>query len=102
VRRRSYTVRLLPSAEDDLTEIILFIAADNPIAAERILQRIQKNLSLLSSNPKLGRVSREELLARMGYRHLIVENYLIFYKTENRTIFVHRILDGVRDYLSLL
>ena len=100
--RPSYTVRLLPSAEDDLTEIILFIAADNPIAAERILQRIQKNLSLLSSNPKLGRVPREELLARMGYRHLIVENYLIFYEIENRTIFVHRILDGARDYLSLL
>ncbi len=42
------------------------------------------------------------MLARMGYRHLIVENYLIFYEIENRTIFVHRILDGARDYLSLL
>ena len=100
--RRSYSVRLLPAAEDDLTEIILYIAADNPIAAEKLLQRIQKNLSLLSSNPKLGRVPREEHLARMGYRHLIVENYLIFYEIENRTIFVHRILDGARDYLSLL
>ena len=100
--RRNYTVRLLPAAEDDLTEIILYIAADKPIAAERILQRIQKNLRLLSSNPKLGRVPREELLAHMGYRLLIVENYLIFYEIENRTIFVHRILDGARDYLSLL
>ena len=100
--RPRYSVRLLPAAEDDLTEIILFIAADNPVAAERILQRIQKNLDLLSSNPKLGRIPREELLARMGYRHLIVENYLIFYEIENRTIFVHRILDGAREYLSLL
>ena len=38
----------------------------------------------------------------MGYRLLIVENYLIFYEIENRTILVHRILDGARDYLSLL
>ena len=38
----------------------------------------------------------------MGYRHLVVENYLIFYEIENQTIFVHRILDGARDYLSLL
>ena len=100
--RPRYTVRLLPAAEDDLAEIILFIAADNPTAAEALLQRIQKNLSLLSSNPKLGRVPRAELLAGMGYRLLIVENYLIFYEIENRTIFVHRILSGARDYLSLL
>jgi len=38
----------------------------------------------------------------MGYRFLVVQNYLIFYTIEDRTIWVHRILHGARDYLSLL
>ena len=38
----------------------------------------------------------------MGYRFLVVQNYLIFYTVENHTIWVHRIIHGARDYLSLL
>jgi hypothetical protein len=43
--------------------------------------------------PHLGRVPKEEGLARLGYRYLAVEDY------EGSTIFVHRILRGARDYL---
>ena len=55
----------------------------------------------LVQNPRLGRIPYEEGLLRLGYRHLVVENYLIFYTIEGDTIYVHRILHGARDYLSL-
>lgn len=97
-----YQIRLLNIAEEDFTEIISFIAADNLTAAEAIANKIEKNLELLSENPNLGRIPREEEIRNLGYRYLIVQNYLIFYTIEERTIFIHRILHGARNYKTLL
>lgn len=94
-------LRLLRVAEDDLTEIVTYIAADRPSVAEALSTKIEKNLQLLARNPQLGRVPDEEELTRLGYRYLVVANYLIFYTMEGKTIYVHRILHGARDYLSL-
>jgi len=97
-----YQVRLLSIAEEDFTEVISFLAADNPTAADAIANKIEKNLELLSENPNLGRIPREEEIRNLGYRYLIVQTYLIFYTIEERTIFVHRILHGARNYKTLL
>jgi toxin ParE1/3/4 len=97
-----YQVRLLSIAEEDFTEIISFIAADNPAAADAIANKIEKNLELLSDNPNLGRIPREEEIRNLGYRYLIVQNYLIFYTIEEQTIFIHRILHGARNYKTFL
>jgi len=97
-----YQIRLLTIAEEDFTEIISFISAENPIEADAIANKIEKNLELLSENPNLGRIPREEEIRNLGYRYLIVQNYLIFYTIEGRTIYVHRILHGARNYKSLL
>ena len=97
-----YQVRFLSIAEEDFTEIISFIAADNPTAAFAMANKIEKNLELLSENPNLGRIPREEEIRILGYRYLIVQNYLIFYTMEEKTIFVHRILHGAQNYKTLL
>jgi toxin ParE1/3/4 len=102
VSQPEYSVRLLRIAEDDLTEIVAYIAADRPSAGEQLATRIEKNLHLLARNPQLGRIPDEEELLRVGYRYLVVENYLIFYTIEAKTILVHRTLHGARDYLNLL
>ena len=99
--RTEYTVRLLRVAEDDLTEIITYIAADRPSAAETVLLKIEKNLALLSKNPRLGRIPKEEELEQSGYRYLVILDYLVFYTIEGKSIYIHRILHGARDYLSL-
>jgi toxin ParE1/3/4 len=102
VKRRKYTVRLLRAAEDDFTEIVTYIAAQRREAAEALAQKIEKNLKLLAANPYLGRIANDSALIDLGYRYLVVENYLIFYVCEERTIFVHRIIHGARDYRGLL
>lgn len=100
--RRKYTIRFLQIAEDDFAEIITYIAADRPSAAEALATKIEKNIQLLSNNPYLGQIPKEEELAHLNYRYLVVENYLVFYTVERHTIYIHRILHGARDYLSLL
>ena len=102
MKKPSCAVRLLRAAEEDLSEIYEYIAADNLKAAEAILTRIEKDLELLAREPQLGRIPGDEELVRMGYRYLIVADYLVFYTFEEQTVLVHRIIHGARDYLRLL
>ena len=66
------------------------------------MARIEKALGLLKTNPLLGKRPTDELLSELGYRCLIVDEYLAFYTVEENIVFVHRILHGARDYLTLL
>jgi len=97
-----YQIRLLKIAEEDFTEIISFIANDNLDAAKNLADKIEKDLKLLSENPYLGRVPRDEEIKNLGYRFLIVQTYIIFYTIEDGSILVHRILHQARNYKSLL
>ena len=95
-------IRLLRVAEDDLTEIMLYIAADRPAAAAKITGLIEQKMILLADNPHLGSVPHDDSLARLGYRYLVVDNYLMFYVTEGQIIYIHRVIHGARDYTQLL
>ena len=97
-----YTVRLLTTAEQDFNEIIDYILLENTSAAISIADKIESNLQFLENNPQLGRIPDDQELLRLGYRYLIVLDYLIFYKIEDTTIIVYRILHGARNYKSLL
>ena len=97
-----YQIRLLRVAEEDFNEIISFIADDNPTAANSIADKIEKNIELLSENPMLGRIPRDEDIKNLGYRYIIIQNYIVFYTIEERTIFIHRILHGARNYKTLI
>ena len=97
-----YTIRLLRLAEEDLADALSYIAAERPLAAEALAAKIEKELSLLANNPYLGRVPDDEELTRLGYRYVIVEDYLVFYRIESASIIVHRIIHRPRDYSILL
>ena len=100
--KSKFQIRLLKIAEEDFTEIVSYIAADNKNAANTLANKIEKNLELLSENPKLGRIPRDEEIRNLGYRYIIIQNYIIFYTIGEKTILVHRILHSARNYKSLL
>ena len=102
MNKNNFSVRLLSIAEEDFTEIISFTASDNTKAAANLAGKIEKNLELLCNNPSLGKSPSDSDLKLLGYRYLIIENYLIFYTIEKRTILIHRMLHGARNYKSLL
>jgi addiction module RelE/StbE family toxin len=102
VIKNRYHIRLLKIAEEDLNEIISYISLDNPDAAEKLANKIESDIGLLSANPYLGRIPRDEDIGKSGYRYLIIENYLIFYTIEEKTIFVHRIIHGARNLRAIL
>ncbi len=96
-----YEVRLLRLAEEDLTEIISYVAADRPNMAEKLLDRFNIKLAVLAASPRVGHIPHESSLKLLGYRYLVLDNYLIFYVIDGSMIYVHRIIHGARDYKNL-
>lgn len=87
-------IHRLPKAKADLIEIWRHIARDNEAAADRLLDRIQSVLLMLSNQPDAGR-ARPEL--HDGLRSFPVGNYIIFYASGETTLTVVRVLSGFRD-----
>ena len=97
-----YSIRVLPIAEQDIQEIVLYVASENITAAYKLVDKIEENIERLSTHPFLGRTPTDQKLSTMGYRVIIVEDYLIFYTIRSRSILVHRIIHGARDLKGLL
>jgi len=97
-----YTVRLLSIAEQDLADLVSYLAAENVPAAAELFDRIEARLEALESHPFVGRVPHNAKLTALGYRVLVIDNYLVFYKVKGNVVLVYRILHGARDLLRLL
>jgi len=70
-------IRRMAQAEEDLIEIWIYIAQDNPVAADELLEEIERKCSLLADNPYLG-PAREDIAEDCRYSP--VGNYLILYR----------------------
>jgi addiction module RelE/StbE family toxin len=92
-----YQLRYLPIAQDDLLGIYDYIAQDSPTRAESFVDRLDKAIVNLETQPLLGRTPRHDQLREYGYRVLIVESYLVFYIIRNKTIEIHRVVHGSRN-----
>ena len=99
---RASRVRLLPVAEQDMVDAISYLAAESPPAARQLADRFEEALTRLGANLLLGRVPGDAELSSLGYRYLVVDDYLIFYVLRPRWPIVHRIVHGARDVRHLL
>jgi toxin ParE1/3/4 len=93
--------RVAAAAEKDLDNIWDYLADKNLGAAARFLQKVGKTLSLLASNPQMGR-PRFELLENL--RSFPMGKYVVFYRPveeDDVSVEIVRILHGARDIPAL-
>jgi toxin ParE1/3/4 len=83
-----------PRARLDLIEVWSYVAGDSEAAADRLLDRIESALAMLSETPFAGR-ARPELAADL--RSFPVGNYVLFYRPLSVGIELVRVLSGYRD-----
>ena len=88
------TILRRPRARLDLIEVWSYVAGDSEAAADRLLDRIEGALAMLSENPFAGR-ARPELAADL--RSFPVGNYVLFYRPLSAGIELVRVLSGYRD-----
>ena len=89
-----HTYRLSPAAERDLEEIADFIAADDPVAAARVIDDIEAACELVATHPGVGR-PRDEIA--LGVLSFPVGSYVLFYRPGRSTVGIARVLHGRRD-----
>ena len=84
----------------DLEEIWLYIGADNPEAADGVIDLLKESFNKLLDNPQIGRV-REDLwpkaLCYVVFKSSWRSRYLIFYRVNRRKVEIARVLEGHRD-----
>ena len=86
---------LHPEAYNDLDEIWEYIAADNLVAADRVLDEIYQMLRSLVAFPQQGH-SRPDLTAR-PLRVQSVRDYVIVYAADEKPLIVIAVLHGRRS-----
>ncbi|MBX9843818.1 MAG: type II toxin-antitoxin system RelE/ParE family toxin [Xanthobacteraceae bacterium] len=91
---RPAAIRLSRLARTDILDIWTYVAADSPTAADRVLDRIERVLLSISQHPELGR-ERPEIMP--GLRSFAVMSWVVFYRIEDDSIIIARVLHGARD-----
>ncbi len=86
-------------AEEDLIEIWIYIAADNPGAADRLLDRIDLTCKRLADMPGLG-PARPDIAP--GLRYFTVGAYVILYREVPEGVEIVRVSHGARHLPDLV
>jgi len=85
-------------AREDLIDIWLHIADDDPVAADWVLDRLDEAADHLADHPAMG-AARDDI--RPGLRYLVSGSYLLLYQTTDTGVEIVRVVHGRRDLFSL-
>jgi len=99
-----YNILYSPKALQDLDEIRDYISKDlfNPEAAENVVNSIMDAVDVLEDFPETGALLEPYIDLDTPYRFVTAGNYIAFYRFEDNTVYVDRILYKKRNYAKLL
>ena len=93
------------TADAGIRKIILYVAQNfgNDDAIEK-LNEIEKRILSLGEDPYIGTDPRYLVLKRQGYKILILDKDLVFYKIDedNKNVVVYAVVDQRQDYLNII
>lgn len=93
------------TADAQIRKIILYVAENfgNAVGLEK-LGELEQSILDLSINSFKGAEPRYLVLKRQGYKVLILEKNLVFYKIneEQKEVIVFAVVDQRRDYLNII
>ena len=100
-----YEVIRTDTADAGIRKIILYVAQNfgNAVALEK-LDEIEKRILEGGDDPYMGSDPRYLVLKRQGYKVLILEKDLVFYKIdeEHKKVIVYAVVDQRQDYLNII
>ena len=91
------------TAQQDLTEIVEYIAQDSVADALAILQKLETKAALLITLPDRGRIVPELLHTGISqYRELVSAPWRIVYRVDKKQVLIMAVLDSRRDLQTVL
>ncbi len=100
---KKYDVVWSNVAENDLRNIVEYIADDSPPDALKVFKRIKQKASSLYTLPERGRIVPE--LRDQGilqYRELVIPPWRILYRVSEKSVLVLSVLDSRRNIEDIL
>ena len=98
-----YQVIILPEAQKDIREIVLYIAKElsAPQAALKLNEELQKEIQSLEFMPKRIKLVEEQPWRAVGIRKTQIKNYYIYFLVdeENLTVKVNAVIYVGRNQL---
>ena len=100
-----YNIVRTDTADAGIRKIILYMAQNfgNDVALEE-LDEIENGILRLGDNPYIGTTPIYTVLKRQGYKVLILEKDLVFYKIDeaNKEVVIYAVVDQRQDYLNII
>ena len=100
-----YNIIRTDTADAGIRKIILYVAQNfgNDVALKK-LDEIEKRIFSLGDDPYIGTEPRYLVLKRQGYKVLILDNDLVFYKIDedNKKVVIYAVVDQRQDYLNII
>jgi len=101
-----YKVHLTEPAENDLRDIARYISTqlNAPTTALAMTLTIKEAISKLETAALARPLVRDDRLASLGYRPLLIKNYIAFYivNEKEKSVCIDRILHSRRNWQSIL
>jgi toxin ParE1/3/4 len=101
-----YNIIRTEKADNQLRDILFYIADDsgNVETALKYLDKLESSIMRLAEFPDSGSIPRYSILRKQGFRVLIVERNLIFYKTDHikKEVIIYAVVDGRQEYINLI
>lgn len=95
-------VRIQPSALRELESIVGYLSAFGPATAASFLEDWNGVLEELRDGVVEHRFSRFEVLARLGYRTVLVRGYVVLYFGEGSDAVVAHLFHRSQDYANIV
>lgn len=99
-----YQIIFMPVAMREISSIYNYITYElqAEIAAKRLLQLFEIEISKLKYSPRMYRMIEKYDEVKRKYRRIIVRNYVILYTIdeENRIVYISHIYYGKSNYLK--
>ena len=89
------SIKVTPAAENDLSNIWMYIADDNPVAADRVFEAVQSTFGSLLKKPKIGKVFESKRMKLKNIRFFPIgkyPKYVVYYREIDKGIEIIRVL----------
>jgi len=96
-----YSVKVSPAAQNDFLDIVEHLDTLTPEAAAQYFELFMEKTGMLTKTPESCPLARDTQLRLRGYRMLSIENYIVFYVINGKTVELRRILYARRQYERL-
>ena len=101
-----YSIAISEPAENDLRDIVRYISTqfNAPMTALKMLDLVVAAINSLENMPRRCPLVPDERLARMGYRKMIIKNYIVFFTIDesSKVVDVERIIHTRCDRFKII